>query len=69
MFDRIILLSEGHTIYNGPPDKVEKHFKKWGLVMPVFSNPADKLINIATAPWLELKLKPKFNEIEKATKS
>lgn len=55
MFDRIILLSEGHTIYNGPPDKVAEHFKKWGLIMPVFANPADKLINIATAPWLELK--------------
>lgn len=55
MFDRVILLSEGHTIYNGPPEKVEQHFKQWGFVMPVFANPADKLINIATAPWLELK--------------
>ena len=32
MFDRIILMSEGHMIYNGPPKKALNFFKQFGLV-------------------------------------
>jgi ABC-type multidrug transport system ATPase subunit len=55
LFDRVILLSEGFTIYSGPPDKVAAFFSNWGFNMPKFSNPADKLSKIASAPWSELK--------------
>lgn len=51
----MILLSEGFTIYNGPPSQVEKFFSRWGFVMPRYANPADKLSNIASEPWSELK--------------
>jgi len=30
-FDRVIVLSEGYTIYNGPPSLVREHFLKFGL--------------------------------------
>ena len=50
MFDRIILMSEGHQIYNGPPRKAEKFFNQFGLVLKNNCNPADKLCSIACNP-------------------
>ena len=50
LFDRVILLSEGYMIYNGPPSLVKEYFEKQGLRMSRFSNPADKLSNIAAEP-------------------
>ena len=50
LFDRVILLSEGYMIYNGPPNLVKNYFEKLGLQMSRFSNPADKLSNIAAEP-------------------
>jgi hypothetical protein len=47
-------LSEGYTIYNESPRSVEQHFSCYGFKMPKFANPADKLSNIASKPWLEL---------------
>ena len=49
-FDRVILLSEGYTIFNGPPSRVKDYFCQYGLKMGRFSNPADKLSNIASEP-------------------
>ena len=49
-FDRIIVLSEGFVIYNGPPKLVKDYFSGLGLQMSRFSNPADKLSNIAAEP-------------------
>ena len=46
----MILLSEGRTIYNGPPLEVKPYFGKFGLQMSTYSNPADKLSIIASAP-------------------
>lgn len=50
LFDRVILLSEGYTIYNGPPLGVRAYFEKNGLQMSNYSNPADKLSIIASMP-------------------
>jgi ATP-binding cassette, subfamily G (WHITE), eye pigment precursor transporter len=58
--DRVILLSEGYTIYNGPPGLIKEYFKQFGLKMNQFSNPADKLSNIASEPRNELN---KFEDI------
>ena len=44
------MLSEGYIIYNGPPKYVKDYFTKFGLQMGRFSNPADKLSNIAAEP-------------------
>jgi hypothetical protein len=51
----VILLSEGFTIFNGPPSEVTSFFSQWGFKPPKYSNPADKLSNIASMPWSELK--------------
>lgn len=53
-FDRVISLAEGHTIYNGPPKLVHDYFKQYGFKPNIYSNPADKLSNIASLPWMEL---------------
>jgi len=51
----VILLSEGYTIFNGPPTFVKDYFEQFGLQMNRFSNPADKLSNIAAEPKNALK--------------
>lgn len=52
MFDRVILLSEGRTIYNGRPDDVRSYFEQdpFKMVMGLYSNPADKLLTLAACP-------------------
>jgi len=50
----VILLSEGYTIYNGPPSEVKAYFEQFGLKMNRFCNPADKLSSIASEPRLTL---------------
>lgn len=50
MFDRIIILSEGYMVFNGPPETAYKHFKQFGFKMLKFSNPADKVSIIAAEP-------------------
>ena len=52
MFDRVILLSEGRTIYNGRPEDVRTYFEQdpFKLVMGLYSNPADKLLTLAACP-------------------
>ena len=50
MFDKVIVLSEGYTIYTGPPLEVRPYFEKFGLKMSNYSNPADKVSIIAAEP-------------------
>mmetsp|Transcript_31245 Transcript_31245/g.30891 ORF Transcript_31245/g.30891 Transcript_31245/m.30891 type:complete len:278 (+) Transcript_31245:235-1068(+) len=40
-FDRLILLSEGYTIYQGPAVKSRRYFSKLGYKCPRHVNPAD----------------------------
>ena len=49
MFDRIILLSDGFMIYSGTPKGCIEYFKKFGVIMSTYSNPADKLAQIAAS--------------------
>ena len=44
------MLSEGYLIYNGPPDKVGSYFEQFGMSIPQFSNPADKISIAAAQP-------------------
>ena len=50
MFDRVILLSEGYMIYNGPPKTAGDYFREHGLRINNYCNPADKLCSIASYP-------------------
>ena len=55
LFDRVILLSEGYTIYNGPPEQVKPYFEQFGLQIGKNINPADKLSIIAAMPRAALR--------------
>jgi len=46
----VILLAEGHAIYNGPPSGVRDYFSQFGYEMGRYVNAADKLLQIASQP-------------------
>jgi len=50
MFDRVIFLSEGYTIYNGPPEECGDYMMQFGLKKLVHTNVADKMSIIAAQP-------------------
>ncbi len=41
-------------IYSGPAENVDRYFSQFGLRPKKFANPADRLINIASMPSIEL---------------
>jgi ABC-type multidrug transport system ATPase subunit len=48
LFDKVIVMAEGHTIYQGQASHVNNYFAKFGLKsQSKYSNPADKLLKIA----------------------
>jgi len=57
IFDRVIILSAGHTIYNGPTksEEILKFYDEFDIKYNRFSNPADMLIKLANAPKLQNK--------------
>ena len=51
LFDKVICLNEGVTIYNGRTDKISNYFKdKFNVTIKKFTNPADFLLNLAHHP-------------------
>lgn len=50
MFDRVIFLSDGYTIYNGPPEDCFQYMAQFGLQALTHTNPADKMAIIAAQP-------------------
>jgi len=66
MFDRVIFLSDGHTIYNGPPELAAEHFIQFGMTRLSHSNPADKLSIIAASPTLLLNKSVTINVLAQA---
>ena len=50
MFDRVIFLSDGYTIYNGPPEECLTYMAQFGLGTLRNTNPADKMSIIAAQP-------------------
>jgi ABC-type multidrug transport system ATPase subunit len=51
-FDRVILLSEGFTIYNGPPSEAKVFLDNLGVKFGKYTNPADVLLKLANDPKL-----------------
>ncbi len=41
MFDNLILLAEGHMVYNGPTKDVVAYFSDLGYPCPKYTNPAE----------------------------
>ena len=49
MFDKLILMCDGHIVYQGPSHEVPAHFAKGNIEFKKFCNPADismKLLSI-----------------------
>jgi ABC-type multidrug transport system ATPase subunit len=46
LFDKLLLLSLGHTIYNGPVSEVNSFFVKQGHEIPIYTNPAEHLLQL-----------------------
>ena len=46
MFDRLLLLDRGHTVYFGPAKDAVAYFGRLGFVCPQFANPADYLLDL-----------------------
>lgn len=41
LFDHVLILSNGFTIYNGPADQLVRYFNSLGYYLPEFTNPCD----------------------------
>lgn len=53
LFDKVICLSDGHTIYNGPVADIKSYFSRnLNLELPLYCNPADYLLKVATDPTI-----------------
>lgn len=63
------MLSEGYTIFNGPPNKFKAHFEALGLQLGRFSNPADKLSRIAAQPSNVLNVGTTILDLHEACKN
>ena len=50
MFDRVMFLADGYTIYSGPPEQCFAYFRQFGLNVASHTNPADKMSIIASQP-------------------
>ena len=51
-FDRIILLADGFTIYNGPTSKVTAYLESYGVNITKYTNPSDLMLKLANDPLL-----------------
>ncbi|KAJ2415003.1 hypothetical protein GGI10_001994 [Coemansia sp. RSA 2530] len=51
LFDRVILLSQGHVIYFGPTTSAITYFLKLGYSCPVHENPADYFVDLMTLDY------------------
>ena len=51
LFDRVICMTDGNVIYNGPPTEIANYFNdNFGVQMKKLYNPADFVINLAHHP-------------------
>ncbi|KAL8964188.1 MAG: hypothetical protein Q9183_004632, partial [Haloplaca sp. 2 TL-2023] len=47
LFDRLVLLSAGSTVYSGPAKECLSYFEEVGYPVPAFVNPAEFLVDLA----------------------
>lgn len=53
MFDRLLLLCQGHTAHNGPVDKIAAHFHAGGLPIPDMMNPAEFALDFVNTDFVQ----------------
>ena len=54
LFHKMMLLTEGKTIYFGEKDKVVDYFKSIGYPCPAMTNPTDYFMNIMSIESIEV---------------
>ncbi|CAF0815149.1 unnamed protein product [Didymodactylos carnosus] len=50
LFDSVILLKQGNILYQGPREQAMEVFKQAGYPCPLYTNPADHLLDVVTPP-------------------
>lgn len=51
LFDKLLLLSRGRTVYNGPVSDVKEYFDSMGYKMPLYMNPAEFVIELVNTDF------------------
>ncbi|KAI8809222.1 P-loop containing nucleoside triphosphate hydrolase protein, partial [Cladochytrium replicatum] len=59
-FDRVILMADGKTIYNGDPNKVVDYFASVGYPCPPLYNPADHIMDLVQT---DMEVRKRLTEI------
>ncbi|KAK3064323.1 hypothetical protein LTS18_008253, partial [Coniosporium uncinatum] len=52
LFDKLLLLSQGRTAYNGPVSDIRSYFESVGHKMPLYVNPAEFIIDLVNVDFL-----------------
>mmetsp|Transcript_11933 Transcript_11933/g.11934 ORF Transcript_11933/g.11934 Transcript_11933/m.11934 type:complete len:156 (+) Transcript_11933:492-959(+) len=55
LFDRLILLMDGHLIYQGKADQAVNYFQGLGFKIPTYANPADFFLQEFYVPFYKKK--------------
>lgn len=53
LFDKLLLLSQGRTLYNGPVTDVNKYFTSLGYPIPMYTNPGEFIIDLVNTDFAQ----------------
>ena len=53
LFDKVMLLAKGQTVYFGPRDRLTEHFESLGFPCPQFANPADYYMDLINTDFVD----------------
>src|SRR5438045_6250938 len=53
LFDNVLLLSEGQTVYYGPPEKSVQYFTSKGYTLPPMRSPAEFILELTNFDFIQ----------------
>ncbi|EKG12826.1 ABC transporter-like protein [Macrophomina phaseolina MS6] len=53
LFDKLLLLSQGKTVYNGPVTEANHYFTSLGHPIPMYTNPAEFIIDLVNTDFAQ----------------
>ncbi|KAF2091424.1 ATP-binding cassette transporter-like protein [Saccharata proteae CBS 121410] len=57
LFDKLLLLSQGQTVYNGPVAQVREYFDALGFPTPLYTNPAEHILELINTDFSSDRIK------------